>query len=38
VSVRRGQPQEMRNWRLREDRSGFDEDVISISEEMTPCP
>jgi len=28
VSVRQGDPQEMRNWLLREDRSGFDEDVI----------
>ncbi len=28
VSVRQGGPQEMRNWRLREDRSGFDEDAI----------
>ncbi len=39
VSVRQGQPQEMRNWLLRDDRSGFDEDAISISdsisEEMT---
>lgn len=30
VSVRQGQPQEMRNWLLRDDRSGFDEDAISI--------
>ncbi len=28
VSVRQGQPQEMRNWLLRDDRSGFDEDEI----------
>jgi len=28
VSVRGGEPVEMRNWRLREDRSGFDEDKI----------
>lgn len=33
VSVRQGSPQEMRNWRLREDRSGFDEDAIHISDE-----
>ncbi len=33
VSVRGGQPVDMRNWRLREDRSGFDEDAIKISED-----
>ena len=33
VSVRGGQPVEMRNWRLREDRSGFDEDEITVTEE-----
>ncbi len=32
VSVRQGSPQEMRNWLLREDRSGFDEDTIQILE------
>ena len=30
VSVRQGVPQEMRNWRLREDRSGFEEDAVNI--------
>lgn len=33
VSVRGGEPGEMRNWRLREDRSGFDEDEIKVSQE-----
>ena len=33
VSVRGGQPVETRNWRLREDRSGFDEDEIKITKE-----
>jgi proteasome lid subunit RPN8/RPN11 len=28
VSVREGDPQEMRSWRLRDDRSQFDEEVI----------
>jgi len=28
VSVRQGVPLEMRDWRLREDRSGFDEDAV----------
>ena len=28
VSVQKGQPGEMRNWRLREDRSGFDSDPV----------
>lgn len=32
ISVRQGSPQEMRNWRLREDRSGFDEDGIQLFE------
>lgn len=32
VSVQKGQPAEMKNWRLREDRSGFDEDrIINLS-------
>jgi proteasome lid subunit RPN8/RPN11 len=34
VSVRAGQPQEMRNWLLRDDRTSFDEDAIRISEEI----
>jgi proteasome lid subunit RPN8/RPN11 len=29
ISVRQGQPKEMRSWRLRADRSGFDEEFIS---------
>ncbi len=33
VSVRGGESVEMRNWRLREDRSGFDEDEITVSED-----
>ena len=33
VSVRQGSPQELRSWLLRDDRSGFDEDVMSLSEE-----
>ncbi len=33
VSVRGGEPVEMRNWQLREDRSGFDEDEITVREE-----
>ena len=28
ISVRQGQPAEMRNWLLRDDRSGFDEEEI----------
>ena len=28
VSVRSGEPGDIRNWRLREDRSGFDEDEL----------
>ena len=32
VSVRQGVPQEMRNWLLHEDRSGFDEDAVTITE------
>jgi len=28
VSVRQGVPLEMRNWLLREDQSGFDEDAV----------
>lgn len=30
VSVVNGQPQEMNNWLLRDDRSGFDQDAITI--------
>jgi proteasome lid subunit RPN8/RPN11 len=30
VSVRAGEPREMRSWRLREDRSRFDEEEVSI--------
>ncbi len=33
VSVRGGEPVDMKNWRLREDRSGFDEDEIKITKE-----
>ena len=29
VSVRNGQPQELRSWRLREDRSRFDEEQVT---------
>ena len=29
VSVRGGEPEDVRNWRLREDRSGFDEDELN---------
>lgn len=28
VSVQQGEPHEMRSWRLRDDRSGFDEEVL----------
>ena len=34
VSVRQGQPQEMRSWRLAEDHSHFEEDEISTTEEI----
>ena len=34
VSIRQGQPVEMRNWRLRNDRVQFEEDEIVISEEL----
>lgn len=34
VSVRQGLSYEMRNWLLRDDRSGFDEDTIRLSEEI----
>lgn len=33
VSVRQGQPREMRNWLLRDDRSGFEEDLIRTTTE-----
>ena len=33
VSVRGGEPVDVRNWRLREDRSGFDEDEMTVREE-----
>jgi len=33
VSVRRGQPAEMRNWLLCDDRARFDEDAIDLTEE-----
>ncbi len=29
ISVRQGQPKELRSWRLRADRSGFDEEFVS---------
>ena len=29
ISVRQGQPKELRSWRLRPDRSGFDEEFVS---------
>jgi len=29
ISVRQGQPKELRSWRLRSDRSGFDEEFVS---------
>ena len=32
ISVRQGVPLEMRNWLLREDRSGFDEDAVAMTE------
>jgi proteasome lid subunit RPN8/RPN11 len=32
VSVREGEPGELRSWRLREDRSQFDEEEIQLSE------
>ena len=35
VSVRQGFPREMRDWLLRDDRSGFDEDPITVSEERS---
>ena len=35
VSVRQGVPREMRDWLLRDDRSGFDEDPITVSEERS---
>jgi proteasome lid subunit RPN8/RPN11 len=34
VSVQSGRSQEMRNWRLREDHQAFDEDEITITEEI----
>ena len=30
VSVRAGNPEEARSWRLRDDRSGFDEETVAI--------
>ena len=29
VSVREGEPEELRSWRLREDRSQFDEESVT---------
>ena len=34
VSVRQGQPAEMRNWKLAEDHQAFTEDEITITEEI----
>lgn len=34
ISVQNGQPQEMNNWLLREDRSGFDPDEILIADSI----
>ncbi len=31
VSVRQGEPRELRCWLLREDRSGFDEDTVELT-------
>jgi len=33
VSVQQGEPGEMRSWRLRDDRSAFDEEPITLSSE-----
>ena len=35
ISVRQGIPREMRDWLLRDDRSGFDEDPISVSDSVS---
>ena len=35
VSVRQGIPREMRDWLLRDDRSGFDEDPMTVLSEET---
>jgi cysteine synthase B len=36
VSVRGGQPKELRSWRLRADRSGFTEEILNLEKEQ-PC-
>ena len=35
VSVQAGQPKEMRNWKLAEDRQAFTEDEITMTEEIS---
>jgi hypothetical protein len=33
VSVRGGRPEEARTWKLREDRSSFDEEIVTSDQE-----